>query len=236
MSPRVLIACEFSGVVRDAFLRRGIETYSCDILDSEPAGHPWHVKGDVVPLLQQQWDLVIAHPPCTYLCNSGVRWLHEREDRWNLMKAGAEFFKIFMNLPHIPRVCIENPIMHKYAKEIIGQNYTQIVQPWMFGHREQKATCFWLKGLPELEPTDIVGPPPKVKTTAENKEWNRLHMLGASKGRGHERSKTYTGIAEAMAAQWAPLLDGHLCECGYPSVFNEVTQLYVGCCKNCIPF
>ena len=147
-----------------------------------------------MPLLKQQWDLGIFHPPCTYLCNSGVRWLHTREGRWNDMRQGAEFFKQILEA-NIPRICIENPIMHKHAKDIIGSNHTQIIQPWQFGHGETKATCLWLKNLPKLEPTNIV----------EGRE-GRIHKMTPGPKRSKERSKTFVGIAVAMAEQWSKLL------------------------------
>jgi hypothetical protein len=194
---RILVACEFSGAVREAFRNLGFEAYSCDILPADPLS-PYHIQRDVRDLFKQQWDLVIFHPPCTYLCNSGVRWLYTDPTRWEKMVAGAEFFKLFLNLEDVPRVCIENPIMHKHAKAIIwGDNYQQpqIIQPWMFGHGETKATCLWLKGLPPLVPTDIV-----------SGRDNRIHRMSPGKNRGHLRSITYSGIAKAMAEQWGALL------------------------------
>jgi hypothetical protein len=188
---KVLIACEFSGTVRDAFTAQGHDATSCDLLPSETPGK--HYQGSVLELLGEHWDLMIAHPPCTYLCNSGVCWLHKDESRWERMREGALFFKELLNAP-IERICIENPIMHKYAKEIIGGSYAQIVQPWQFGHGETKATCLWLKNLPPLESTDIV--PGREQ---------RLHRLPPSADRWKLRSTTYKGIAEAMAQQWGNL-------------------------------
>jgi len=188
---RVLVACEESQVVTKAFRAEGHEAYSCDIQDCS-GGHPeWHIKGDALDQLDKGWDLMIAHPPCTYLCNSGVVWLHRDKARWDKMRDGAEFFKKLLNAD-IKKICVENPIMHKYAKEIIGVNQTQVIQPWQFGHGETKATCLWLKGLNKLEPTNIV----------DGRE-QRLHRLPPSKDRAKLRSKTYEGIAEAMAKQWA---------------------------------
>jgi len=193
---RVLVACEFSGVVRDAFLKRGHVAISCDILPSDKFEH--HYQGDVMDIIHKDWDLIIAHPPCTYLCNSGVRWLYKGgaakngpdAHRWADMVRGADFFKAMLNSP-ADRVCVENPIMHRYAKELIGVEQTQIVQPWMFGHGETKATGLWLKNLPPLEPTGIV----------EGRE-GRIHSLPPSEYRGMLRSITYQGIADAMANQW----------------------------------
>jgi hypothetical protein len=185
---RVLVACEFSGIVRDAFIKRGHDAWSCDLLPTEKKGP--HLQCDVLDILDEGWDLMIAHPPCTFLCNSGVCWLHKDKSRWGKMKDGALFFKKLLNCK-IDKICIENPIMHKYAKEIIGANFTQSVQPWQFGHGETKRTCLWLKGLPNLTPTKIV----------EGRE-QRLHYLPPSKDRWKLRSMTYPGIAKAMAKQW----------------------------------
>ena len=188
---KVLVACEESQVVCLAFRKLGHEAYSCDIIDCS-GGHPeWHIKGDVLSVLSDSWDLMIAHPPCTRLCNSGVCWLAKR-DLWDEMREGAEFFKALQDAPG-PKICIENPIPHKYARQIIGK-YTQIIQPWQFGHGETKATCLWLKGLPELKPTNI------VQGRAQ-----RLHRLPPSKDRAKLRSTTFPGIADAMAAQWGNL-------------------------------
>ena len=186
---RVLIACEESQEVCKAFRERGFEAFSCDILPCS-GGHPeWHIQDDVLKHLDDGWDLMIAHPPCTRLCNSGVMWL-EKRDLWKDMEDGAKFFKMFINC-NIPFKAIENPIPHKYALKIIGVKYTQIIQPWMFGHGETKATCLWLFGLPRLKPTNIVS----------GRE-QRLHKLPPSKDRAKLRSKTFTGIAKAMAQQW----------------------------------
>lgn len=173
-----------------AFRELGHEAYSCDILPCS-GGHPeWHIQGDAITeSYSGKYDLMIAHPPCTRLCNSGVSWLAKR-NLWHEMKKGAEFFKLLMNAP-IKHKAIENPIPHKYALEIIGRKYDQIIQPWMFGHGETKATCLWLENLPPLKPTEIV----------EGRE-QRLHKLPPSKDRSKLRSKTYHGIAKAIAFQW----------------------------------
>lgn len=187
---RVLVACEFSGIMREAFLRRGHDAYSCDFRFSAFYRSSRHVVGDVRPLLRQPWDLVIAHPPCTYLCNSGVRWLNERPGRRDKMKKAAAFFMECLNA-NAPRVCVENPIQHGEAKALIGQAYSQVIQPWQFGHGETKATCLWLKGLPPLVPTDVV----------EGRE-QRVFKMGPGGARGMLRSLTFHGIAKAMAEQW----------------------------------
>jgi len=187
---KILIACEYSGVVRDAFIAAGHDAISCDLLPTEKPGPHYH--GDVFNIINDGFDMMIAHPPCTRLCNSGVRWLNER-NLWDEMREGAEFFKRLLNCG-IPKICIENPIMHKYAKEIIGVNQSQIIQPWQFGHGETKATCLWLKGLPLLIPENI------VDGRAEN-----IHLMPPSADRWKERSRTYQGIADAMANQWGGL-------------------------------
>lgn len=187
---KVLVACEFSGVVREAFRKRGHDAWSCDLLPSDDNSE-FHIQGDVLKELGKGWDLMIAHPPCTYLCNSGVCWLTKDLEgkRWKDLKEAKHFFLELMNAP-IPRIAIENPIMHKYTKDKIPKQ-TQIIQPWQFGHGESKATCLWLKYLPPLKPTKIV----------EGRE-QRLHRLPPSPDRWKLRSTTYKGIANAMAQQW----------------------------------
>ena len=186
----VLIACEFSGIVREAFKIKGHSAMSCDLLDSEIPG--CHYKGDVRDVLDYKWDMMIFHAPCTRLCNSGVRWLRER-NLWNDMREAAKFFKLLLNA-NIPLIAGENPIPHKYAVEIIGRNYDQLIQPWQFGHGEQKATCLWLKGLPKLIPTNIVS----------GRE-QRIHLMSPGQNRGMERSRIFRGIADAMASQWGDI-------------------------------
>lgn len=187
---KVLVACEFSGIVRDAFLRRGHDAISCDLLPTESPGP--HYQGDVLNLLYSaNWDLMIAHPPCTYLCNSGARWLHERPERWNQLNDAAKFFKLLHDAP-IDKIAIENPIMHHYGTDLIGGlKPSQRIQPWQFGHGECKTICLYLKNLPLLVPTNIVD-------GREHKVWKSPD----SKGRSKKRSIFYKGIAEAMANQW----------------------------------
>ena len=195
----VLIACEFSGIVREAFRRQGHNAWSCDLLAAED-NSPYHYKVDVLKLLRlnSNWDLMIAHPPCTFLANSGVRWLYggkgkiKDETRWAKMKDAARFFAALLTMP-ITRIAIENPIMHKHAI-YLTRSYDQIIQPWQFGHGETKATCLWLKNLPKLVPTKIVdGRQPRV------------HFASPGPDRWKERSRTLTGIAEAMGDQWGSL-------------------------------
>lgn len=188
---RVLVACEFSGVVRDAFIARGHDAISCDLLPTELPGP--HYEGDVRDILDDGFDLMIAHPPCTYLANSGVRWLATKPGRRDAMREGAEFFRTLLDAP-IPMRCIENPIMHKHAVEIVGRRQDQVIQPWMFGHGESKATCLWLEGLPSLVPTNIVD-------GREQRVWKE----SPSEDRWKKRSITYPGIANALADQYGGL-------------------------------
>ena len=189
---KVLVACEENGYVRDAFIERGHDAISCDV---EPTRRPGpHVLGDVRPLLREKWDLVIAHPPCTYLCNSGVRWLHERPRRWHSLLDAALLFRECMNA-NAPLIAVENPIMHKYGVKLVGRKHDCSVQPWEHGHEESKQTCFWTKGLPPLMPT-------KIMTVREG----RIHRLPPSPDRSRLRSRTFPGIAAAMADQWGALL------------------------------
>lgn len=191
---RVLIACEESGVVRDAFIRAGHVAISCDLLPSRSPGPHW--QGDVREMLMwHRWDLMIAHPPCTYLARSGMRWLKDQPplksgkpvgaERRKLLAESLELFDLLWNC-HIPRICIENP-----RSFLIPHKATQYIQPWQFGHGETKETGLWLKGLPLLKPTQIV----------DGRE-ARIHKMPPGPTRERDRSVTYQGIAEAMADQW----------------------------------
>ncbi len=205
---KILVACEFSGRVRDAFRALGHDALSCDLLPTEAPGP--HYEGDVRDLLDDAWDMVIAHPDCTYHTNAGVRWyttipakpkptVTYGKARWSKWEEAVEFFRLFQNLRHVDQVCIENPIPHGYTRDVVG-DYTQVVQPWMFGHKEMKATCLWLKGLLPLTPSRIVGPPPK--DVEERRKWAKVHQHSPGPERWRDRSRTYTGIARAMADQW----------------------------------
>lgn len=201
---RVLVVCEFSGEVRRAFQSRGHDAVSIDLLPAEDGARDvWdsklgtHYEMDAWDLPFElnllAFDLMIAHPPCTYLCNSGVRWLYSQPGRWAMMEEGARFFNYLLSLP-IPRIAVENPIMHKYAAAIVGRRQDQIIQPWQFGHGEVKGTGLWLKNLPKLQPTEIVeGRHPRV------------HRASPGPDRWKDRSRTYTGIAQAFAEQWGSL-------------------------------
>lgn len=198
--PRVLIACEYSGVVRDAFIKRGIDATSCDILPTESDGP--HIQGDVLEVLIDGWDMMIAHPPCTYLANSGVQGLHKDLNRWFKLHEGALFFKKLLEAD-IPYKAIENPVMHKYAKAIVGRSQDQSFQPYHFGHKETKRTCLWLSGLPKLKHTSDL----KEETYAlPDKERQRLHWLSNTPERAKLRSMTFQGVADAMAEQWGDYL------------------------------
>jgi len=184
---KVLIACEFSGIVRDAFLDKGHNAWSCDFLSSESKERGHHFVGDVREVLDKEWDLMIAHPPCTHLAVSGARWFKEKREE---QRQALIFVKQLLNAP-IPRIALENPISIISTKI---RKPDQIIQPWMFGHGETKATCLWLKNLPKLKPTNVV----------EGRE-NRVHKEPPSKDRWKNRSRTYQGIADAMAEQWGNL-------------------------------
>lgn len=185
MIMRVLVACEFSGIVREAFANRGHDAWSCDLLETERSGQ--HIVGDVREIITQDWDLMIAHPPCTHLAVSGARWFK------NKLKEQAEALEFVSQLmsSDIPRIALENPISIISTKI---RKPDQIIQPWQFGHGETKATCLWLKNLPLLIPTDIV----------DGRE-NRIHREPPSTERWKNRSRTYTGIANAMVIQWGSI-------------------------------
>lgn len=201
---KVLIGCEYSGRVREAFRKRGHDAWSCDLLDSED-GSPYHHKGSVLDLLQFPWDLGIFHPPCTRLTNSGVRWLHApppgktKDEMWHELEEAVKFYKALRDAP-IPKKALENPIMHKYARELIGSTKRQVVQPWWFGEEAFKATGFELIGLPELKATNRLTPP--KPGTDEHKAWSKIHRASPGPNRWKERSRTFEGIANAMAEQW----------------------------------
>lgn len=215
MIPRVLVACEFSGTVREAFLARGFDSWSCDLLPDE-RGSNRHIRGDVRDILGDGWDLlIVAHPPCTRLCNSGVRWLsvpppgRTRDEMWRELDEGAALFSDCWTAP-VARVAVENPVMHGHAKSRI-RGYVapaQSVQPWQYGDWETKRTCLWLRGLPPLVPTyptldaarTALGLPDDARPVA------RVHRFPPGGDRARERSRFFPGIAAAMADQWGPVL------------------------------
>lgn len=192
---RVLVACEFSGTVRNAFLAAGHDAMSCDILPTDSPGP--HFEGDVREVLGGGWDLMVAHPPCTHLAVSGARWFKDKQVE---QAEALDFVRLLLDAP-IERIALENPV------SIISSRIRkpdQIIQPWQFGHGETKATCLWLKGLPLLVPTDIV----------EGRE-ARIHRLPPTADRWKLRSMTYPGIADAMADQWGSVdLDPEMLDAG----------------------
>lgn len=214
MSARILIACEFSGIVRRAFTTLGYDAWSCDLLPAEDRSNR-HITGDVRNVLGDGWDLlIVAHPPCTRLCNSGVRWLsvpppgRKLADMWAELDEGAALFSAMWNAP-IPRVAVENPVMHRHAKErIVGyQPAAQSVQPWEYGDWETKRTCLWLLGLPALIPTYRTVEQARAGLGVEGQPTARVHRMPPGVDRAKERSRFFPGIARAMAEQWGPLLE-----------------------------
>lgn len=191
---RVLIACEFSATVREAFRARGHDAVSCDLLPSEKPGP--HIQGDVLKVLGQGWDLMVAHPPCTYLSVSGLHWNSRVPGRAKKTEDALKFVRKLMDAP-IPRIALENPVS---AISTRIRKPDQIIQPFEFGHPESKKTCLWLKGLPKLKPTNIL--PLPESGYWENQTPSGQNKLGPSPDRWKERSRTYAGIAEAIAAQW----------------------------------
>lgn len=191
---KVLVACEFSGTVRDAFTRHGHDAWSCDLLPSETEGQ--HIVGDVLDVLKLNWDLIIAHPPCTYLASSGLHWNKRRPERSALTEDAFKFVETLASA-QAPRIAIENPIGCLSTR---WRKPDQIIQPWQFGHDASKATCLWLKGLPRLEHTNVL--PGGRKARRANQTASGQNRLAPSPTRWKERSVTYAGIAEAMAAQW----------------------------------
>jgi len=219
---RVLVACEFSGIVRDAFIKRGHDAWSCDILPTEKPGP--HIQDDVLKHLDDGWDLMIAHPPCTHLAVSGARYFAQKRADGR-MQAGIDFFMQMINAP-IEKIAVENPVS---IMSTVYRKPDQIIQPWQFGHGESKSTCLWLKHLTALVPTEIITP--EWAITADGKEhrsakgkrdnpthfltgrgermnemqraqWERIHRMPPGPDRWKNRSRTYTGIAEAMATKW----------------------------------
>lgn len=197
---KVLIACEFSGVVRDAFARLGHDAWSCDLLPTERPGQ--HIEGDVLSVLKDEWDLMIAHPPCTYLCASGMHWTTRGLRDPKLTEDAIAFVRALLNAP-IPRIAVENPVGAISTRMRPADQY---IQPYQFGHDASKKTGLWLKGLPLLRSTHVIEP----RIVDGRKRWanqtdSGQNRLGPSEDRWAERSKTYYGIAEAMATQWGPL-------------------------------
>ena len=199
---KILVACEFSGVVRDAFIARGHEAMSCDLIPTESPGP--HYEGDVRDVLGNGWDLMIAHPPCTYLSSSGMHWTRRGKRHQSLTDEAIDFVKILMKAP-VKHMALENPVG---VISTLIRKPDQIVQPWMFGHDASKATCLWLRNLPHLEPTGIVKP----RMVNGKKRWanqtdSGQNKLSPSDDRWKKRSVTYPLIAKAMADQWSIYLE-----------------------------
>jgi len=204
MKTKILIMCEESATVREAFKRIGYDAWSCDLKPTKIPGQ--HYQGDIFDIINN-WNIiggkpkaVIGHPDCTYLTNSGVCWLYKDDTRWYKMFDASLFFKQLWNLD-IEHICLENPIPHKYATL---PKYTQIIQPWMFGHTERKATCLWLKGLPKLKETNNVR---EEMLKLPKAQQQRIHYCSPGPQRAEIRSKTFQGIADAMASQWGAIID-----------------------------
>jgi len=203
---RVLVGCETSGRVRRAFDALGHDVWSCDLLPADDRSNR-HIVGDIRDILGEGWDLAVMHPPCTRLCNSGVRWLNipppgrTLDEMWRELDAGADLFSACWRAP-IDRVAIENPVMHRHARERLPEDLPrpQIVQPWWFGEPAFKATGFYLRGLPQLVATNRLLPPPAG--TDEHKRWSWVHRASPSPDRWKLRSATFQGIADALADQW----------------------------------
>lgn len=221
---RVLVSCEYSGRVREAFRRLGHDAWSCDLLPAED-GSRYHIQGDVVQILGRNqlythdlyhWDLMIAHPPCTYMANSGAKHLYlgmkkengRNEDRWAKMDDAAAFFRRLWTAD-IPFIAIENPVMVGHALELVGVNFTQSIQPWQFGHKEVKRTCLWLKNLPPLVASNIVYDEMMALPYGERA---KVHYASPGPDRWKERSRTYQGIADAFASQWASYVQAQVRE------------------------
>lgn len=191
---RVLVGCEFSGIVRQSFTNKGHEAWSCDYLPTEQPGN--HTRGNVIDMIELGWDLAIFHPPCTYLCSSGLHWNKRRPERAAQTEEALRLVEELLNAD-IPKIALENPIGCISSRI---RKPDQIIQPWQFGHPESKSTCLWLKGLPKLVPTNVLAMPESGRWA--NQTVSGQNKLGPSDTRWMERSRTYQGIANAMAEQW----------------------------------
>ena len=194
--PRLLVACEYSGRVRDAFATNGWDAWSCDLLPTERESDK-HYQGPVEDLLTDHWDMLIAFPPCTYLCSSGMHWTTRGKRDPQLTEDALAFVQLLLNAP-IPRIALENPVGCISTRI---RKPDQIIQPWQYGHAESKKTCLWLKGLPLLQPTDVL--PLPANGVWSNQTPSGQNRLAPGPDRWKERSKTYPGIATAMASQWS---------------------------------
>jgi hypothetical protein len=202
---KILVACEYSGRVREAFRKLGHDAWSCDLLPSDD-NSPYHIQGDVLEILNDGWDMMIAHPPCTYLANSGVQhmWNGRKKEngknveRWKNMEDGRRFLLSLLNAP-IPKIAVENPLPHSYAEL---PPYTQIIHPYYFGEEASKRTCLWLKNLPNLEKTNVVSPGERYYDKNGKSNGSKWYQLPPGKDRWKHRSTTFQSIANTMAEQW----------------------------------
>ncbi len=210
---KVLVACEFSGTVRDEFAKQGHDSWSCDLLPSETKGN--HIQGDVLDIIDQGWDLMLAFPPCTYLCSSGLHWNTKRPERVEKTEEALRFVKELLNA-EIPMICLENPIGCISSRI---RKPDQIIQPYQHGHLAQKSTCLWLKNLPLLKPSNLIPNPKEIQPGLKKRGYpNPLYNLFPSKDRWAKRSKTYAGIARAMSSQWS---DNLCIECHQDTSFGS---------------
>lgn len=214
---RVLVACEFSGAVRDAFIARGHDAMSCDLLPSDVPGP--HYCGDVRDVIDNGWDLMIAHPPCTYLAVSGLHWNKRRPERAKLTEDALDFVRLLLDAP-IQKIALENPIGCISSRI---RKPDQIIQPWQFGHDASKATCLWLKGLPLLRPTDVL--PGGRKARRANQTASGQNKLPPSADRWKLRSLTYLGIARAMAEQWGACQGNGIATSYGPELLREMLEM-----------
>jgi hypothetical protein len=209
---RWLVGCEFSGRVREALRRNGHDAWSCDLLLAEDES-PYHIQGDVLDHLDDGWDGAVFHPTCTRLTNSGVRWLHvpppgrTMAEMWQELAEACAFYRRLRSAP-IPKIAIENPVMHKYARDQIGIVKRHIVQPWWFGEPQFKATGWELINLPPLVATNRLVPP--KPGTEEHKRWSKVHRASPGPDRWKDRSRTLPGPAQAMADQWAGIAEARM--------------------------
>ncbi len=198
---KVLIACEFSGIVRQEFAAMGHDAWSCDLLDTELPGK--HIKADFRSVVQETWDFIGFHYECRVMANSGVRWLYEKHGRWEELDKSCEIFNL--TLRDTRPGYSENPIQHCHAKKIIDRKQDQVIQPWHFGEPYFKATCLWMRNISRLQSTKRLIPP--KKGTDEYKKWSIIHRASPGRDRWKHRSRTFTGVARAMAYQWSKELE-----------------------------
>lgn len=199
-TPSVLVACETSGQITQRLVKMGIDAVSCDVLPADDPTRSNHIVCDARELVREPWGMVIAHPPCTFLANSGVRWLYTKEGRWDDMREGAQFFLDMLNANSL-LVAVENPVMHKHALEIIGRKHTFSMQPYEHGDPRTKRTCWWTVGLPKISPTNPCTKA-QIQEARDSKEFQEVWRASPGPDRWKLRSRTYDGIADAVASVW----------------------------------